>query len=427
MSDNLIVKATKNSKGEWVFVKVIYLPEYGKDLPSGFTGRIISDGYFAKNYMVTKYLGGHLYFATFNSDNTWVTRNLSQKLKAGLPGDPRCTEEEGEGETVYAYVNGELNSIWYRPKSPTPPVCEDNPILGGGGGTGGGGTPADKVTKPTAEEMKKQIKDKPFALIPNIDCEIIKKWVALAKFGVDKSTLDRLIQIENILKQGNDNSYITNVQNINNAYSEVVNMDYFPISVNIMPLVNGKVSTPEVFIEYIRKNINSFVNTGYSKFNPYVYSGVDDTKLWNSSNPKNSVIAIDIGGPDDGSVIVSDYRSSGWTFTTLFEPKYGIHPVSGNRQFGFIKNTNGSYTFYTRGVDRITTFEVAAIQSMSGVPFAAADALWTSFQKGITDYVNKNGGSAAPAKQEIHRPNWEQVKAVADGKAPLSSLSTDCK
>lgn len=144
MAENLIIKATKNSKGEWDFVKVIYLPEYGEDLPSGFTGRIISEGYFDNNYIIAKYFGGHSYFATFNSDNPWVGRKHNFKLKAGLPGDPRCQPEE-DGGTVTGYVEGQENVVWHRPKPTTPPVCVDDPILsgGGGGGTGVGGTPSD--------------------------------------------------------------------------------------------------------------------------------------------------------------------------------------------------------------------------------------------------------------------------------------------
>lgn len=326
-------------------------------------------------------------------------------------------------------------------------VCSDATGGGSGGGGGndgggttyppGGGTGTPPVIpepkKPTEAQIKAQIKDKPFALIPNIPCDIIKKWIATAKFTVDQSTKDRLIQIENTLKPGNDNSYLTNVQNINNAYSTVVNMDYFPITVNMMPLINGKVATPEQFLEHIRKNINNFIDTNYSSFKPYVYSGVDDTKLWNSANPKNSVISIDVKGPDNASVIASKYSTSGWTFTTIYEPKNGEHPVSGNRDFGYTKNANGSYTFYTRGVDRLTSWDGAAfnattgIFSDKGVPFAAADALWTSFQKGVSDYVNLNGGNAGAANQEIHRPDWSLVKDVIDGKRPLSSLSTDCK
>ena len=217
-------------------------------------------------------------------------------------------------------------------------------------------------------------------------------------------------------------------------------MDYFPVTVNLMPLINGKVATPEQFLEYIRKNINTFVNTDYSKFDAYKYSDVDDTNRWNSSNPKNAVVAIDIGSlwgtgilDDNGSVIVSKYNSSGWTFTTIYEPMYSSHPVSGNRDFGYVKNSNGSYTFYTRGVDRLTNADGAALERMTrdgengGIPFQKADALWASFQKGIADYVNLHGGNSGAAAKETYRPEWSAVKKVIDGKAPLSSLSTDCK
>ncbi|RAV27409.1 hypothetical protein [Sinomicrobium soli] len=67
-----------------------------------------------------------------------------------------------------------------------------------------------------------------------------------------------------------------------------------------------------------------------------------------------AVIGIDIKGPDNESVIVSDYNTEKWTFSTIFDPKYGEHPVSGNRDFGYTQNGDGSYTFYTRGVDRLT-------------------------------------------------------------------------
>ncbi|REC62260.1 hypothetical protein DRF65_11140 [Chryseobacterium pennae] len=150
LSENLIVKATKRPTGEWEFVKVIFLPEYGKDLPGGFTGRIISEGYFDKNYMVARYLGGQGYFATFNAGNTWSGQNRNVKLKAeGLPGnDPLCQPEE-DGGTVTGYVEGEVNVVWQRPTS-TPPVCTDDP-LPTGGGTGGGGIPKDINALTTAE------------------------------------------------------------------------------------------------------------------------------------------------------------------------------------------------------------------------------------------------------------------------------------
>lgn len=228
---------------------------------------------------------------------------------------------------------------------------------------------------------------------------------------------------------------IARVQDINDAYSTVVNMDYFPVTINQLPIVNGQRLTAPQFLEYIRKNMNSFVDTDLSEFIPYNAFGVNDFNLWNSNNPLNSVIGIEIasymGFYDNGSVIVSKHSSTGWTFTTIHDPKYGDHPVSGNRDFGYVQNTDGSYTFYTRGVDRLTNFAGAALQSLKDVPFSNADQLWRSFQVGIVSYVRQNGGTALwetlPTTEEIRRPDWQQIKDVIDGKKPLSTLSSDCE
>ncbi len=184
-----------------------------------------------------------------------------------------------------------------------------------------------------------------------------------------------------------------------------------------------------------RTNPNNFIDTDKSEFSPYNNLGINDNNLWQSSNPLNAVVGIDIPGllgpgdtffDDDGAVIVSKHGSTGWTFTTIFDPIYGSHPVSGHRDFGYTQNANGSYTFYTRGVDRLTYFAVDFLQEYTGKPFGDADALWASFQDGIMGFVNNHGGNAQVAEQAIQRPNWQQIKDVIDGKEPLSSLSSDC-
>lgn len=210
-------------------------------------------------------------------------------------------------------------------------------------------------------------------------------------------------------------------------------MDYFPITVSQLPVVNGTRLTPEQFLNQIRRNINSFVDTSYSEFEPYHWYGVDDRQLWNSSNPLGTVIAIDIKGPDNGSVMVTDYASDHWTFSTIYDPKYGQHPVSGNRDFGFTKNSNGSYTFYTRGVDRLSDAGGNALHELSvflnrpSFPLSQADSLWKSFQNKISKYVNSHGGRANVSTPQIQRPDWQDVLDVLDGKKPLSTLSNDCK
>ncbi|QCR23248.1 hypothetical protein [Pontibacter sp. SGAir0037] len=115
-------------------------------------------------------------------------------------------------------------------------------------------------------------------------------------------------------------------------------------------------------------------------------------------------------------------------FSTIKELYNGLHPVSGNREFGFTSNADGSYTFYTKGVDRLTDIWGTAAQSTTGFPFKSADALWESLKDGIVYYVKTHQGAATKnIDPEPLRPDWAVVKQVRDGIKPLSILSNDCK
>lgn len=353
------------------------------------------------------------------------------------PGtDPPAYETDIEGVTVKGKPKPSDNGTNGLPSGPSTPIaCEQiqgcyNPAETGGGSA---------FPSPSASQLQDLIRDKPFVFV-DVPCDIVKKWLTTAKFVPAQAQLNKLKTIVDI---SSSNSSVTpggitvqriaSLQRIDDAYSTAVNMDYFPITVNQLPVINGTRLTPEQFLNHIRININQFVDTYYSEFTPYNNYGVDDRALWNSSNPLGAVIKIDIKGPDNGSVIVTDYKSDKWIFSTIYEPIYKTHPVSGNRDFGFIKNDNGSYTFYTRGVDRLTSMDATTVQNseflsymMGGSPFSQADALWTSFQNKINNFVNSHQGSSSVASQEIYRPDWAKVKAVIEGKEPLSGLSKDC-
>lgn len=305
-------------------------------------------------------------------------------------------------------------------------MCSAPPSDGGGSGDNGEISLSEVV-------IKAAIKDKPFAFI-DVPCDIIKQWLNTAKHSVSN---DIIAKLNNISKTSStttaygsiSTTNVAKLQDINNAYSTVVNMDYFPVTIDKLP----PGTTAEQLLNHIRTNINSFVDTNYSYFEPYHWNGINDTNLWNSSNPLGAVIGIDIKGPDNGSVVVTKYSSSGWTFSTIYDPTYLSHPVSGHRDFGFTKNTDGSYTFYTRGVDRLTDFtgdsahKISEYFSGKSFPFSQADSLWKSFQKKISEYVNLKGGKANTNTPQIERPDWQKVKDVLDGKKPLSTLSNDCK
>jgi hypothetical protein len=306
--------------------------------------------------------------------------------------------------------------------NPTTTPTPVNPPLPPSGGGSSGDSQLTTLTN--------RLANNPFALLPAaVPCETIRQWLAIAKFQVAQAQLDKLKEVVGrgtTTTDGITMERVAQLQNINKAYSPVVNLDYFSVTVQKLPVVNGRLLSAREFLSHIRKNINSFVDTEYSKFEPYKYNGLDETALWNSSNPLGALIAIDIKGPDNASVIVTRTADNLWRFSTIFEPRYGEHPVSGHRDFGYTLNVDGSYTFYTRGVDRLTSWDAAFLQKYTEFPFNQADALWRSFQEKINGFVNANKGSSSVENPQIHRPYWNQVKEVLDGNAPLSTLSSDC-
>lgn len=128
---------------------------------------------------------------------------------------------------------------------------------------------------------------------------------------------------------------------------------------------------------------------------------------------------------DDGSVICSEKKSNRWKFSTIFAPTDTYHPVSGTREFGFIENLDGTFTFYTRGVDRVRLRLAEILGGGGRKSFQGADNLWKSLQEGISNFVNFNGGSSQVEQPQIGRPDWDKLQDFIDGKIPLSVLG--CK
>lgn len=303
----------------------------------------------------------------------------------------------------------------------------ESSLLPPSSGSSGGYNPEGYVTSPTFLAFMSY---KPFVLIPDIPCNTVQDWIQLATFLPQSSEISKLSSLSTNpqIIPGLNPDIIARIQHINDAYSSVVNLDYFPVRVYNLPYKsNGTQMTASEFLYHIRMNMNSFVNNTYSSFHPYNAYGLNDIGLWESSNPTGTIINIDILGPDNGSVIVSESSPNHWIFTTIFDPKYGTHPVSGNREFGYEHNIDGSYTFYTRAVDRLTE---PFHSFMKNVAFGQADALWESFRSNIFTYVNSHRGTSSiadnVAKVEKFRPDWELVEKVVNEELPLSALSSDC-
>ncbi len=145
--------------------------------------------------------------------------------------------------------------------------------------------------------------------------------------------------------------------------AELINLEYFSLNITNLPIIEGAQTTPESYIDYIRKKFKIFEGESTGDF---FFQGCDEDR-WNSNNLLGSLFTIDIdvwsNFGDDGSVTCSSYEQGYcWVFTTVRDSNFmnstsdGCHPVSGNRQFWLIENQDGTYTFYTWGADRPTTW-----------------------------------------------------------------------
>jgi len=179
-----------------------------------------------------------------------------------------------------------------------------------------------------------------------------------------------------------------------------------------MPKYNGVDVTPEQLLTYIRVNLGSFIDKNVAEFRPY---SIEDRGKWQSPNPMNTVVTFDIkdknfGNIDDASVMVTNFSSRGWMFSTVQNPDDNQHPVSGNRFFGYKSNNDGSYTFFAIGADRLTGY----LDNRFGDPlaFLQANKLWESFQLNIVNFVNKNGGKATALPSFSIQPTWKHVKRI---------------
>lgn len=174
--------------------------------------------------------------------------------------------------------------------------------------------------------------------------------------------------------------------------------------------------TADQFLEYFRTHLNDFIGPGVNvTFEPYQHYvagsvNINETAKWNSTfeSSLGSVVHIDM--TQDGTIVESGYsrnfaiQNHSFTFSTMYTPIDGDHPVSGNRRFGIFTSA-GSYYFYICGVDRTNDLATTLV-NLGDVAFNGADDLWHSVQNKILDFCDTHQGDAVSAEERIARPVW---------------------
>ncbi|MBA2463246.1 MAG: hypothetical protein H0V45_16030 [Actinobacteria bacterium] len=184
-----------------------------------------------------------------------------------------------------------------------------------------------------------------------------------------------------------------------------------------LPTSGSATLTAEQLLEFVRRNINNFVDGSPNGCNFQPYEPNIDTAAWSpvflpTAFP-GAVVSIDMFSSgvnlESGSVVLSEIAADHWVFSTLWTPNDLGHPVSGNRQFGFEPRSAGEFVFFTRGADRTTATLDSALEA---TVFGAAHQLWLSFQRRLAGFVNGNGGLATIESATSHRYDWPTVETT---------------
>lgn len=257
-----------------------------------------------------------------------------------------------------------------------------------------------------------------------VDNDIREIYVKLLNFQVPKKALDRLAAIEGSIQyiRGNDKKQ-----------SKIVNMDYFSVRIDKMPIFGGQPSEVGMLFKKIRDNFLTLSKgskvfeskclpyptiKGSWEFKPYPKNPKEELKRWNNELG-GSIFLIDASSAfvkfghvpapviinvatlvkdpaDDGAVLESEISQNSWIFTTVFTPKSDTQPFSGHRQFGIHKDEEGDYRFFTRAIDRVWPSEFISMTNGRECSvenyFIVADATWSNLIKNVSEFIRKNGG-----------------------------------
>lgn len=210
----------------------------------------------------------------------------------------------------------------------------------------------------------------------------------------------------------------------------VVNLDFFGVEIDKIPIVNGKEMSLSALQNLVRENFTTLIDPTQSDFGSY--SPVDQSK-WQSDAPADAVMRFDLKYKnyriEGGSVVVSYFDDSVWRFSTIYSQRDWKHPVSGTREFGVTKFTDGRVVLYTRAADRPTAYwdgyvteklacsckdflSLVGLNSLSDFIPSLLDSgqkIWEEYQKRLVVLINNNGGHGKIIPPIIVRPAWNDV------------------
>lgn len=168
--------------------------------------------------------------------------------------------------------------------------------------------------------------------------------------------------------------------------------DEYYIIVDRMP--NGV--SPQAFVTLLASDLNRTVgDTTFDRINMFHrrVTGVPQA---------GEIVDIDIGGPDNGSVILSKLTPNYFIYTCINTSWGGEHPEYGSREFGVERMNDGRTKVYTRAVSSSANAMIGAVG-----PYPQQTG-WSRLVKGIATTIEKRGGSVVDGS--FQNSSWRVSK-----------------
>jgi len=186
------------------------------------------------------------------------------------------------------------------------------------------------------------------------------------------------------------------------AFGDRLNTDYYAVNITKLPAGMSEAT----LMNHIRKNFGQYLNNQRFSPNKDGASNNRSAGIWNSENPTGSIIVFR-DWRDNAAVLTTQSSKNHWVFTPVGTSGHWEHPLAGHREFGLTKNENGSYTFYTRGVDMLWDVEdVVVAHGIFGF-FGIADKLWNGVMDNVAKEINSKGGRAEKTHNFSRKIDWK--------------------
>lgn len=210
------------------------------------------------------------------------------------------------------------------------------------------------------------------------------------------------------------------LQLIEDANGYDTNMDLYVLRIDQFPSMNGAILDHKDLAELVRKNLNDFVNTGYSSFAP---ADDEEAAIWQSADAKGAIVTVDAAGPDNFDLMCTEHyladQSAGWIFSTMMTADNGHHALSGNRAFG-VREVDGTWQFFTQAIDRWEGINALEAGTVGAGPWVQ-NRLWNSLMSRVATFVQDHGGSATilpPIRRSVPWANLKPFFSRTMGFAP---------